>query len=297
MKNTTALLGIHIRLILTMTFWGGTFVAGRLLAEEVSALTASTLRFTLAAVILLSILFIRTKQLPKLSLKLWGAMILLGLTGVFAYNIFFFSGLQTVEAGRASMIIAVNPVVTTFLAVILFGERCNLLKGCGIGLSLLGAMIVISRGELTALYREGGIGLGELLILGCVFSWSAYTLLGKKLLKETEALTVVTYSCTAGAFLLLAASLSTDSLPEATSLSSKGILCVFYLAFFGTSLGFLWFYDGVKTLGVTKAAIYINLVPVNGILLGTILLKEGLEPSLLMGGACVLTGIYLTNRN
>lgn len=288
--------GVHIRLILTMIFWGGTFVAGRLLAEELHPVTASSLRFILASAMLLLTILVRDKSLPRLNRKQWVAMTLLGLTGVFAYNIFFFTGLQTVEAGRASMIIAVNPVVTTFLAIFFFGERCSFIRSSGMILAVCGAVVVISRGEPASLFQGDIGGMGEIYLVGCVLTWSAYTLIGKKLLTNIQPLVVVAYSCSIGALLLIIAALYDGHLAEITKLSATGAGCLFYFAFFGTTLGFSWFYDGVKKLGAGRAAMYVNLVPVSGVLLGTLLLGERLGSSLLIGGALVFSGLYLINH-
>lgn len=287
---------VHIRLILTMIFWGGTFVAGRLLAEELHPIIAATLRFTLASAMLLTTLLIRDKRLPRLTLKQWGAITLLSLTGVLFYNLFFFTGLQTVEAGRASMIIAVNPVFTTFVAILFLGERCGLIRGLGMLLSVSGALLVISQGHPGSLFQGQYVGIGELYLVGCVLCWSAYTLIGKQLLRDIEPLIAVAYSCATGAFLLIIIALGSGHLREITSLSTNGIAAILYFAFFGTTLGFLWFYDGVKRLGASRAAMYVNLVPVSGILLGTLLLGEALDSSLLLGGTLVFSGLALINR-
>jgi len=294
-KNTPSP-GVHIRLVLTMIFWGGTFVAGRLLVEEMSPLVAASMRFLAASTMLLTAILIRDRRLPWLTVKQWGAMALLGLTGVFFYNIFFFTGLQTVEAGRASMIIAVNPVITTLLAVLFLGERFNLSRGVGMILSVCGALIVISRGDPFALLQGDVGGMGEFYIIGCVLSWSAYTLIGKQLLKNIEPIVAVAYSCTIGAIFLVIAALSNGHQNEFADISMTGAACIFYFAFFGTTLGFSWFYDGVKKLGASRTVMYVNLVPISGILLGTLFLNEHLGRSLLIGGILVFSGLYLVNR-
>ncbi len=296
MKEEKSVAGVHTRLVLTMIFWGGTFVAGRLLAALLHPLMASSLRFAVASLLLLSTILVREKRFPLLTLRQWGAMTLLGLSGVFLYNIFFFTGLQSVEAGRASMIIAVNPVVTTLLAMLLLGERYTFLRKIGMLLSVCGAFIVISRGEPTALLQGDLAGGGELYIVGCVLSWSAYTLIGKQLLKNIEPLVAVAYSCTIGACLLAIVTVCSGHLPELSYLNIKAGACVLYLGFFGTSLGFIWFYDGVKRLGAGRAAMYVNLVPVSGVLLGILFLDEKIGSSLLIGGAFVFSGLYLLNR-
>jgi len=295
MSTTSVSHGVHIRLILTMTFWGGTFVAGRMLAAELSPLTAASLRFILASAMLLTTILIRDRRLPGINKTQGLALVLLGLTGVFAYNIFFFTGLQTVEAGRASMVIAVNPVITAMLAMLFFKERSGLSRTAGMILAVCGALIVITKGNPAMLLQGDSVGEGELYIIGCVLSWSAYTLIGKRLLTDMTPLIAVAYSCTIGALFLTATALYKGQL-DISNLSIQGAGCLFYFAFFGTTLGFIWFYDGIKALGAARAAMYVNLVPVSGILLGTLILAERPGKSLLIGGLLVFSGIYLINR-
>ncbi len=222
-------------------------------------------------------------------------MTLLALTGVFFYNIFFFTGLQTVEAGRASMIIAVNPVITALLAMLFFGERAGFVRIIGMVVAVSGALVVISRGRPASLF-QGGIGFGEICIIGCVFSWSAYTLIGKRLLVNIQPLVAVAYSCSLGAVFLSIVALLGGHLSDVRHLTVQSGLCLFYFAFFGTTLGFIWFYDGVKVLGAGRAAMYVNLVPVSGVSLGVLLLGERLGSSLIFGGIFVFFGLYLINR-
>ena len=90
----------YLELTLAAVFWGGTFVAGRQLAPLVDPYTAAFLRFVLASSVLLMWLYWRLGHFPKINRRQFGAVILLGSSGILAYNLFFFSGLQTVEAGK-----------------------------------------------------------------------------------------------------------------------------------------------------------------------------------------------------
>lgn len=71
---------------------------------------------------------------------------------------------------------------------------------------------------------------------------------------------------------------------------------IFYLGMFGTALGFTWFYEGVDRIGAAKAGVFINFVPITAILSGWLFLGEPLSPSLILGAALVLTGVYTANR-
>lgn len=286
---------IYLKLLLTMALWGGTFIAGRLVAQEMGAFAAAFCRFAVASVALVALTYTVEGTLPRPPKRLWWSIMGLGLTGIFAYNVFFFSGLQTVEAGRAALIIALNPVAIALGAALFFKDPITPRKGLGIGLSLLGAAVVISGGNPLALVR-GEVGRGELLILGCVASWMIYTLLGKRVMQELSPFAATTYACGAGALLLLGPALGDDLLRVIPTASLTAWVSLLYLGILGSAVGFSWYYDGLRQLGPARAGVFINLVPVFAILLAAVLLNEIPSPALLVGGLLVILGVILTNR-
>mgnify|MGYP000288919529 FL=1 len=76
---------------------------------------------------------------------------------------------------------------------------------------------------------------------------------------------------------------------------SQNWFSLFYLGVFGTVLGFVWYYEGIKKIGPSKASLFINFVPISAILLAFLFLDEPLTISLLAGAAMVSLGGYLTN--
>jgi len=287
---------VYLKLVLTAVFWGGTFVAGRIVARELGPFSAAFLRFLTASVCLIFFTWRAEGRIPLPEKRLFPYLALLGLTGVFSYNVFFFMGLERIEASRASLIIANNPVFITLFSALLFRDRLRPLAVLGILLSVTGAAVVISRGDLNYVL-QGGVGLGELFIFCCVLSWVAYSLVGKVVLATLSPLAAVTWASLIGmAFLALPACL--EGLPhrmfDYEAASWVGIL---YLGVFGTVLGFVWYYRGIREIGPARASQFINLVPVSAILLAAVILDEPLSLSLLTGAALVLTGITLTNRS
>ncbi len=286
---------VHLKLILTAIFWGGTFIAGRVVSREMEPFSAAFLRFATASFFLIPYTWKTEKQFFVVNGRQILLLSLLALTGIFSYNYFFFSGLKHITAGRASIIIATNPVLISLLSPLFFKESMTPLKLVGIIASVAGAMVAISRGNWANI--GGYFGKGEFLIFMCVASWVAYSLVGKLVMVKLSPLISVTYSATLGAFMLAVPALAKGLLSNVHQYSAQAWWGILYLGFFGTVLGFLWYYQGIKIIGPMKASIFINFVPISAILLSFFILNEPLTLSLLIGAILVISGIYLTNRS
>jgi len=285
----------YIKLLLTAIFWGGTFVAAKSLSH-VNPLDAAFVRFTIASIFLLGITRQLEGRLPRIKKDQVLPLVLLGSTGVFAYNILFFTALHHINAGKAALIIATNPIIISLLSAILFKEKLNLIKCLGILMSVTGAMVVISNGHLTDIVSYD-MGQGELLICGCVLSWVAYSLIGKSVMGKLSPLAAVCYSSVAGTILLALASIFKGDLATIGSWSITDWFSLFYLGFFGTVLGFLWYYEGIREIGPMKASVFINFVPISAIIFAWFLLDEPITPSLFTGAILVISGVYSTNAS
>ena len=287
---------IYVKLFLAALFWGGTFVAARIVAQHVGPYSASFLRFFTASAFLIALIIMKEGRIPRLQRHQVIPAVLLGMTGVFAYNVFFFLGMKTISASRASLIVATNPVFISMLSALFFRERLDAGKAVGIMLCLTGAAIVISRGDLFALLG-GGVGWGEIYILGCVASWVAYSLIGKVIMKDVSPLAAVTYSCLIGVTALSLPACREDLIGLIGGFSPGDWIGIIYLGFFGTVLGFFWYYEGIGKIGPSRASVFINFVPVSGVFFGWLILDEAINLSLIAGAILVLTGVMLTNRS
>ena len=164
----------------------------------------------------------------------------------------------------------------------------------GIILSVMGALTAITRGNLFA-NLTGYIGMGELFIFGCVASWVAFSLIGKKITAELSPLVSIAYASSVGTLLLLWPAFSEGLLHKIGAYSTMDWLNIIYLGILGTVFGFVWYYEGIKKIGPTRASIFINFVPISAIVIAFFILSESLTPSLFVGTLLVVTGVYLTN--
>lgn len=284
----------YVKLIAAMFMWGGTWIAGRTIAQELSApLAVAALRFVIAGLAVGGVLLCSGDGLPlPQSGREWGVVWSLGFFGIFLYGLCFFFGLQHLSAGRGALVVALNPVVIVIVAWLSGKERMTGRKALGSLMALAGCLTVIGNGNPLALLH-GTVGPGEWLIVGCVLSWAAYTFIGRQATRSFSPLATTLYASFTGALLLgIAALVQGDIAPADWSWRVwSGML---FLAIFGTAIAYTWFTDAVHQFGASHASIFINLVPVFAVLQAAVLLDERLGLAVLFGGALVIAGVWLT---
>lgn len=286
---------VHLKLLLTAVFWGGTFIAGRITAASVSPFSAAFLRFVSASIVLLLITRKIEGRLPRVSRRRIPQLVLLGLTGVFLYNFFFFSGLKLIPAGRAALIIALNPIAIALLSAMVFRERLGPWKWIGILISVVGALIVITDGHLLDLISNR-LDRGQVYIFGCVISWAIFSITGKSVTTELSPLVAISYASVIGTLGLMVPAIHEGLITDLVRYRPEDWLSIIYLGFFGTAVGFVWYYEGIKSLGPAAAAQYINFVPASALFLAFVILDEPITPSLVVGLVFVIVGIYIVNN-
>lgn len=279
--------------------WGASWPWGRIVAQTMPPLAAASLRFFLAGLLLVLWLYRsgRMGALRVLGPRQWGGLACASAVGVLGYSVFFLQALKTVPAGKAAMVVALNPVLTMLFAALLFRERVNAVMCLGLGLAVTGALYALSGGALGELVSSSS-GVGEWLLLGCAACWVAYTLIGRIVLTRVDALTTTTATALIGAALLLMASIALEGSSVWTGLAKAPAVAwysVVALALGATALAYAWYLKGVQELGAGAAAAYMSLVPLFGMLLSSVWLGEPITSSLLGGGATAIFGMLLMN--
>lgn len=287
---------LYLRLAGVAALWGGTFIAGRIAAPELPHFTISALRFWVAFAILAPLLLVVEKRIPRLSARDLGFTALLALFGLVIYNLLFLGALELIPAGRTALVVALNPILTAMTMAIVFGERLQQHRWLGILLALSGVWIVLSKGDPSLLLQR--VGRGEWLMLGGACCWAIYTVVGRYALNGEAAaspLALTTVTTLWGALMLTAGMpLEWDGW-QVHDISVAAWASIVYLGAGGTALAFVWYAEGLQQLGAARTAVFNNLVPVFGVLFGTLLLGEPLLISMLIGGAVAITGVTLTN--
>ena len=285
---------IFLKLILTAFFWGGTWIAGRTAVREMPPFAVASWRFLLATLVL-GLLLRRREGYPLWSWRDCVILGSLGLTGVFCYNVFFLYGLQHVEAGRGALVVAFIPAIIALADWLVFRLPMSPLKATGVSLAMFGCLLVVTQAQPDRLFK-GEVGFGEWLLLGSALSWTAYTLINREITARFSPLAMTFGGCLAGWLMLTACALAEGSLFDFSAATWRAPTSIAFLGLFGTAIAFTWYSEAIGNIGSTRAAAFINLVPVFAVLLGAALLDERLGAGVMAGGAAVIAGVLITHH-
>lgn len=289
---------LYLKLILTTFFWGGTFVAARYAVGEAPPFFVAACRYVIATVALFGLLALRVRasgvRFPfPTGAKQWGTLFVLGAVGIFIYNTAFFVGLRLTTASNGSLIVAINPVMTAMLSAIWLKEAVRSRQIAGFALSLVGVLTIVSGGSWETL-RHFSFNPGDLILVAAPVTWAVFSVMGKRVLDWCSPLEATSWASLFGALLLIPCAFLERSTGGSTGgLSTWGWIAVLQLALLGTVVGFVWWYEAIQKIGTARSALFVNLVPVFGVLLASLFLGEKLLASQLAGGLLVVGGVTL----
>lgn len=169
------LLSVRTAVLLTLPplLWAGNAVVGRLAVGSVPPLTLNFLRWTLAALLLLPLGW-RVLREPRDILARWPHLMLLGLLGVGSYNSMQYLALVTSTPINVTLIAASLPVWMLAVGTVFYGEHPTRRQGLGAALSVAGVLLVIARGDPSALARVHFVR-GDLYVVVATAAWALYS--------------------------------------------------------------------------------------------------------------------------
>ena len=285
---------ITMLLILVSFVWAGSFIVVDITTKEMDPIDLGFLRFLVATPLMILIAVVRKKPLllPKKELP-W--LVVLGLTGVTLLYLFQFLGIHYTNAPTASVLINTNVIFIAILSGLFLHETLTRKRVAGIVLSFIGVFVImfsdISKQELTF---DNLFFIGGILMLLSALCWALYSFVGKRLLKTYDEFVITTYAFGFGTlFYIPFVVFHLGPVLQQTSLN--GWLAVLYLALTCSLFGYLGWYYALKHIDASKAAVFLNFIPLFTILMSFVL-GTSLTWFFLLGAALIIYGVYLTQR-
>ena len=291
MKNALT----HVKLLLVAAIWGVSWVAGRVIALAVPPITAAWIRYVIAVACFLIFLKVTDRwQLP--SREQWKIVALIGLFSTCIYQALFMYGMQYTAAGDASLMITFNPIFTALIAIPFLGEKMNLRLASGLILALIGVFILFFYSPNIDIAFADRLK-GNFLIAAAALAWAFSSILMKKSMTAAQdplsPLHLTVWASVMG-LLMLTPWAGYEILTIGIANPSQNIwIAIVFLALLSTVLSYVWFADGIKTLGAGKTALYVYLVPPFGIISAWILIDEKIGWSFLLSFLLIVIGVAL----
>ena len=285
---------ITVLLILVSFVWAGSFIVVDITTREIDPIDLGFLRFLVATPLMILIVVLRKKPLllPKKELP-W--LVVLGLTGVTLLYLFQFLGIHFTNAPTASVLINTNVIFIAILSGLYLHETLTRKRVAGIVLSFIGVFVIMfSDISKQALTFDNIFFIGGILMLLSAFCWALYSFVGKRLLKTYDEFVITTYAFGFGTLLYIPfVVLHLGPVLQQTSLN--GWLAVLYLALTCSLFGYLGWYYALKHIDASKAAVFLNFIPLFTILM-SFFLGTSLTWFFLLGAALIIYGVYITQQ-
>jgi drug/metabolite transporter (DMT)-like permease len=125
-------------------------------------------------------------------------------------------------------------------------------------------------------------------------SWVSFSLIGKLILGELSPIISILYSSAFGMLALAIPAWIEGLWSHVVAFRMVDWAGLLYLGFCGTVLGFVWYYEGIRKIGPTRAGLYINFVPVSAVIMAWLILNEAVTASLILGAVLVSTGVCVS---
>jgi drug/metabolite transporter (DMT)-like permease len=270
----------------------GVYIAAKWVAPEMPPWALCFWRLALACAILLPIVRRHHESMIALMKARAIEVILVGAVGLALCQGMIFTGLNYTDATTAGIIMALCPVMTMILARIILGEPLGMLKGLGALLALTGMVVIVARGDLSALLRMQ-FNPGELWIVGSALCFGLYTVLLRRSKFELELLPLLVLLLGAGALAALPFYLWELVHGERSALNAEGLLALAYVAGPGGALMYYLYNRSIEALGASRASMLLYLQTVFVAILAYFFLGESLHDYDVAGAAFIVAGIVL----
>jgi drug/metabolite transporter (DMT)-like permease len=274
----------------TLVLWASAFVAIRHLGKDFTPGSLSLGRLLVGSLALGAFAAPKLRALPRPTRREWASIVAIGVLWFGIYNVALNEGEHHVDAGTASMLLQVSPILIAVLATIFLGERFTTYLALGLALAFSGVALI-------GLADDGGgsrdlLGVALCLVAAVVYSVSA--ILQKPLVARLPALHITWLACSVGAVVCLP--FVAQLVDDARAAPTSSILWVVYLGVFPTAIAFTTFAYALRHMSASSLGVTTYLVPPITIVMGLVFLSEAPPTIAYAGGVLALLGVAVARR-
>lgn len=283
-------LRVHLALLFVQLTFGGFSVLGKVALTAIPPLALAGLRVLFAAPLLMFLALRKDRIIPPL--REMGMLAVLGFTGVFVNQLLFIVGLSHTTAINASILMPSIPVFAVAVAVIARVERASLRRILGIGVSVIGALVML---DVTGLSFDADTSYGNFLVLVNCMSYAVFLVLARPVLLRLPPLTVIAWTFAMGGIGVAVISAPTLATVRWEQVPGSAWAAVAYILLLPTLVNYILNTWAIKRSSSSLVAAYTTLQPVAAAIFGTVLLGEHLTLHEVAGFVLIVLGLGMTS--
>lgn len=277
--------------MLANLFWAGNYVFGQYLVVEMSPLQMTFFRWLIAVFLLVPLAHYIERPNWKSVWKEWKTLLMLAVLGIISYNFLLYEALQYTTSLNAALVNSINPAVIVLFSVLFLKEKIKFKNMMGLIISLLGVLLVLTKGQLHLIFHNN-YNQGDMLMIFAIIVWSIYSIIGRKI--KTIPPIASTSVSVIFALLLLLPVIAVNGSDFNFNLSHQAMIGIVYMGVFPSVGSFIFWNISLRHIDASKAGIYLNLITVFTAIISLILGKS-ISIVQFVGGVLVFIGVYLTN--
>jgi drug/metabolite transporter (DMT)-like permease len=273
--------------------WGTSFLFIKVIVSEVPPMTLVAGRLSIATLAIWTILALRGTKLPR-DKKLWRTYAVVGLfNGALPYTLISW-GEQYISSGLAALLQSTTPIFTVLFAHFLTtDDRITAKKLIGVLLGFTGVGLLmlpdLRSGVRASLW-------GQLAMIAASISYAGTAIFARHRLRDEPPLVSAAGQFTMALIIMLPLSLLIDR-PFDLSPSWQAIGSWIGLSLFGTVIAYVIYYSLLSHTSATFVTMTTYIVPINGLILGALILDEPIRAILLVSLGLILSGVLLVRNH
>ena len=283
-------------LVCTTLIWSINFIIGKFAyLFEVPPLSLNFLRWTLVWLLLFPFTYKEILLNIELIKKNIIYLTILAITSVSAFNSLVYLALNYTQAIDSILMISIIPVFVLFLSSVLGVEKFNFYQLAGLIVSFTGVLIIFSNADLNKILNLN-FNIGNVWMLLAVVCWALYSSLLKKKKLPFSTLGLVEILASIGLIFLIPQFIGEQMYGKEIKFNKVFFLILFFVTLFASIGAYYSWNKAIELIGPNRASIFLHLMPVFGVILAIVLLKEKFQMYHFIGATFIVTGIYLSNR-
>ena len=291
-QNLTA----YLYLFLTVTFWAGNFIVGKLASfYDVPPFSLNFYRWFFAWLILAPFTIPEIIEKKEYIFKNYKLFIILGVTSITIFNSIVYYSLNFTQVISGVLMISTIPVMIMLFSSILKIEKTNIFQIIGVFFSFTGVIMIITKADIQIL-KNLDFNKGDITMVVAMFSWALYSTLLKRQKYEISQISLLQVVITFGLLFLIPIYFIEYQIGSRIILEKPFILILSYVVLFPGLASFLLWIKGISLIGANRSGVFLHLMPILSAIMAMIFFSEKFMFYHMLGACFIITGILLSNK-